>query len=96
MTKLISFGKYRNKSVEILIDDKGYCKWLLEQDNLRIKYKKDFELIENNNKQITNNNLDNLEKLNFWNLPWDIIVYILNFNKEAERKEFSSNIYNHI
>ena len=34
--------------------------------------------------------------MNFWNLPWDIIVYILNFNKEAERKEFSSNIYNHI
>jgi len=96
MTKLISFGKYRNKSVELLIEDKGYCKWLLEQKTLRIKYKKDFDLIENNNKVITNNKLEELDNINFWDLPWEVIVYILNFNKRAEKAEFSSNIYNHI
>ena len=46
MNKVISFGKYRNKSISELINDKHYYQWLMKQDNLKIKYKKDFESIE--------------------------------------------------
>lgn len=90
MNKVISFGKYRNKSISELINDKHYYQWLMKQDNLKIKYKKDFESIEDS--FLSNE----LEELNFMDLPSDIRVYIFNINKEAEKREFGSHIYNHI
>ena len=90
MIKLITFGKYKNKNASLLIEDKSYCKWLLKQDNLRIKYKKDFELIENDKLfEIKNKKISDI---NFWDLPSDIRIYIFNINKEAERREWNVNI----
>ena len=94
MIKLITFGKYKNKNASLLIEDKSYCKWLLKQDNLRIKYKKDFELIENDKLfEIKNKKISDI---NFWDLPSDIRIYIFNINKEAERREWNVNIYFHL
>ena len=32
MGKLVPFGKYRGQPVERLIEDQGYCDWLMQQD----------------------------------------------------------------
>ena len=37
-----------------------------------------------------------LANLNFWDLPCDIKLKIYNINKEAERLEQKTNIYNHL
>jgi hypothetical protein len=49
------------------------------------------KIIELNNKSMINNNND---KKDYWNiLPPDLKVYIMNFNKEAEKREMKTNIY---
>lgn len=34
----ITFGKYKNKTVNVLLKDRKYCKWLLEQDWVKENY----------------------------------------------------------
>ena len=51
----IPFGKYKNKNIEVLADDLGYAKWMLEQDWVGQKYPELFEEIKNLSKQSSSN-----------------------------------------
>ena len=33
----ITFGKYKGKSLEFILKDRSYCKWLVKQDLLNFK-----------------------------------------------------------
>lgn len=35
---IITFGKYKNKTIKDILRDRKYCKWFLEQNELKIKY----------------------------------------------------------
>ena len=34
----LTFGKYKNKTLSVMLKDRSYCKWFLQQDELRTKY----------------------------------------------------------
>ena len=34
----ITFGKYKNKTIEDILKDRKYCKWLLDQEWFKINY----------------------------------------------------------
>ena len=34
----ITFGKYKNKNLKVMLKDRKYCKWFLEQPELKNKY----------------------------------------------------------
>ena len=35
---ILTFGKYKNKSLDVVLKDRSYCKWFLEQPEFKIKY----------------------------------------------------------
>lgn len=44
----VSFGKYKDKSLEQFLQDTNYIKWLLEQSFFKEKYKKEYNIVINN------------------------------------------------
>lgn len=34
----LTFGKYKNKTLSVMLKDRSYCKWFLQQDELKTKY----------------------------------------------------------
>ena len=44
--KTITFGKYKNKTVEEILKDRKYCKWLIEQEWLKENYEYIFNRIK--------------------------------------------------
>lgn len=45
----ITFGKYRNKDVKVLLRDRNYCKWLLKQDWMKERYEYIWNIINSYN-----------------------------------------------
>lgn len=48
MNKLIPFGKYKDKPIEFLANDKDYIKWLLSTDWFKDKYNNIYNIVINN------------------------------------------------
>ena len=96
MTKLITFGKYKNQDPSELINDKDYYKFVMACSWFKIKYPNDYAMVVESEKHKMNEKENDLPEINFWDLPSDIRVYIFNINKEAERKEWKVNYYEHL
>ena len=67
----INFGKYCGKNIINIINDKNYKEWLLKQDFFKEKYTDIYNAIIN---------YKPIKKINYNDLPDDIIEYINNFN----------------
>lgn len=68
---MITFGKYRGRPSEDLINDKPYFEWFMKQDFIKRKYKKDYDMIKNYKEPFFNI----LEK----HLDWDCILMVSNY-----------------
>lgn len=87
----ISFGKYENKSIHLMVKDKSYCKWFLKnvknRDELKdyiINYKKYCKQIEENKiiklKEIKNK----MNGFDFFGLPYQVFNKIIFMSKQME------------
>ena len=72
----VNFGKYIGKNIQVLLNDIKYCEWLLKQSFIKEKYPKIYDSIIN---------YKPLRKLNYNDLPDDIIEYINEFNALEKR-----------
>tara|TARA_R100000541_G_scaffold46267_1_gene53370 strand:+ start:189 stop:776 length:588 start_codon:yes stop_codon:yes gene_type:complete len=68
----VIFGKYCGKDITEIIKDKNYKEWLLKQSFVKEKYPEIYNAVINYKKP--------LRKINYNNLPNDIIEYINSFN----------------
>lgn len=87
----ISFGKYENKSVHVMVKDKSYCKWFLKnvknRDELKdyiINYRKYCKQIEKNKIIKLNENKIKMNGFNFFKLPNDLLRKIFFMSKQMQ------------
>ena len=74
----ITFGKYKNQSLEKVYNDTTYKTWLLKQQFFKKKYSDQYQFLKNFKPQI-----------NFTDLPCDIksLIYSINYNAEKSKHE---------
>tara|TARA_Y100001970_G_scaffold285229_1_gene404376 strand:- start:23 stop:556 length:534 start_codon:yes stop_codon:yes gene_type:complete len=74
----ITFGKYKNQSLEKVYNDTNYKTWLLNQQFFKKKYSDQYQFLKNFKPQI-----------NFTDLPGDIksLIYSINYNAEKSKHE---------
>ncbi len=101
--KIISFGKYKNKSFDyVLENDKSYCRWILQQTSIHegIQQLKKY-LIENYKINIPKDRINCSDLTNYYNIDQNFLSLIDNFqihsvnyytNFISELKELPSDI----
>ena len=92
MNKLIPFGKYRGKPVDILSSDPQYVKWILTQDGIKSKYPDLINIIINNFQEPSETPEHNKIQVKFLNksycakLAWFVKELSISIFEDKEKK----------
>lgn len=90
--KLVNFGKYKNQPIEIMLEDTGYCNWVLSQEDMKVKYAWVFQAIKNAI-QLEDTPEHNALQNRFLNKDYCIKLgnYFFELNKEKYKNEEQIN-----